>query len=259
MPCPFPGMDPFLEIPPFWSDFTPKLLTAMSNQLLGFLIPKYEVRIDEYLVLEHDGYQSHRLRPDVVVSAPPSSYGSIAVAEQTDTSTYTEVAYPDFDPTIQRRLLITSRSSGKTVTVMELLSPVNKARGKDGIEQYEAKREELLTTKCHLIEIDLLRGGDRLPMRGDVPVADYFAYIGRAERRPNCQVIGWKWNAPLPPIPIPLLPEDGEIQLDLAGAFDAAYEPSFYDRRLPYHAALTPSLSNEDQDWLEARLSAMNE
>ncbi|MCY2988106.1 MAG: DUF4058 family protein [Planctomycetota bacterium] len=49
MPCPFPGMDPFLEMPPFWGDFSPKLLTAISHALLPQLLPRYDLRIAEYL------------------------------------------------------------------------------------------------------------------------------------------------------------------------------------------------------------------
>jgi hypothetical protein len=248
MPCPFPGMDPFLEIPPFWSDFSPRFLSAIGNQLIPSLLPKYDVRLEEYLLLEHESEPTHRVKPDVVIRTGwqnESSPGMVSTMVLPRTAESTEAASPDFDAMTQRRLVVTYRSTGRVVTIMELLSPVNKAPGKDGIDAYTRKREELLTTSSHLIELDLLRGGVRLPIKGSHPSGDYFAYIGRWERRPACQIISWSWRSAMPPIPVPLLPEDGEIVLDLAAAFRSAYEPAYYERRLPYHEKLQPSLSED--------------
>ena len=69
MACPFPGMDPYLELQPFWSDFSPKFLTALSNQLLDRLLPRYDVRLEEYVMLTEDDVNLHRVRPDVTPSA----------------------------------------------------------------------------------------------------------------------------------------------------------------------------------------------
>lgn len=54
-------------------------------------------------------------------------------------------------------------------------------------------------------------------------------------------------RSPLPAVPIPLLPDDPEVTLDLQAAFRAAYEPSLYDRRLSYDQPLVPALSAEDE------------
>jgi hypothetical protein len=252
MPCPFPGMDPFLEVPPYWSDFSPAFLTAIRNRLIPNVIPRYDVRIEEYLILEHDDLPSHRVKPDLVVSTDWKAQSGPAVQTLSlpQLANTLEAAYPDFDPVTQRRLVLTHRMTGRVVTVLELLSPVNKAPGKDGIEAYERKREELLTTPCHLIELDLLRGGERLPIKGAMPAGDYFAYIGRAERRPTCQIIGWHWQSVLPPIPFPLLPEDGETQIDLPAAFRDAYDPAYYHQRLPYDSPLRPTLSEQEIEWV---------
>lgn len=151
MPCPFPGMDPFLEVPPYWSDFSPAFLSAIRNQLLSILLPRYDVRLEEYLLLEHDVLPPHHVKPDVVLSAnEKSELRGLQMLLGNRTVSMLEAAYPDFDPVTQRRLVLTHRASGKVVTVMELLSPINKTRGKDGLDAYERKREELLTTSCHL-------------------------------------------------------------------------------------------------------------
>lgn len=58
---------------------------------------------------------------------------------------------------------IRDRESRRLVTVIELLSPSNKRPGGDR-EQYLAKRSDLLASPTHLVEIDLIRGGRRMPM-----------------------------------------------------------------------------------------------
>ncbi len=155
---------------------------------------------------------------------------------------------------MQRRLRLIHRPTGRVVTVMELLSPINKAAGEDGLEAYLEKRAELLASGCHLIEFDLLRGGERLPMAGPLPKGDYYVYVGRAGRRPRGQVLAWPLRWPLPTVPVPLLPGDPDVPLDLQSVFRAAYEPSLYDRRLPYEQPLLPTLPPEDEAWVRQRL-----
>jgi uncharacterized protein DUF4058 len=153
----FPGMDPFLEMPTFWSDFAPTLLTAISNQLLANLLPKYDVRIEEYLLLPSDEERLHRVQPDMTVSTSdwmPSGTAdaTVAVAEPTTA----ELEYPHLEPVGQRHLNIIHRPTERVVTVMELLSPPNKTSGEGGLDIYLQKRSEFLASRTHLIEIDLL-------------------------------------------------------------------------------------------------------
>ena len=254
MPCPFPGMDPFLEMPPFWGDFSPKLLTAISNALLPRLLPRYDVRIEEYLVVTHEEERLRPVQPDVTISTAAGwdsrTEGAVALAEPTTV----ELDYPEFEPVTQRHLRLVHRPTGRVVTVMELLSPTNKSPGEDGLDAYLDKRAEFLASRCHSVEFDLLRGGQRLPMAGPLPRGDYYVYVGRVGRRPRCQIVTWSLRSPLPIVPIPLLPEDPEVELDLQAVFRSAYEPALYDRRLPYDQPLVPSLSAEDEAWIRQRL-----
>ena len=71
--------------------------------------------------------------------ASVSSSGG-AVAEPTAT----ELEYPAYEPRTQRRLKIIHQPTERVVTVLELLSPANKAPGEDGLEAYLAKRTEIL-------------------------------------------------------------------------------------------------------------------
>jgi hypothetical protein len=258
MSCPFPGMDPYLDKQPYWGDFTPRFITALANILLARLLPRYEVCVEEYIYVAHEEIRLHRVRPDVTVttqaarrSAPVSGAALIDIATE-------ELEYPPYEPRTQRHLKVIQHRTGQVVTVIEVLSPTNKQPGEDGLDAYLEKRTEFLASRTNLVEIDLLRGGERLPMSGKLPAGDYYVFIGRAHRKPRCQVVGWPWRRRLPAIPIPLLPEDGETIVELQEAFQAAYDVSFYERRLPYHEPLSPPLSPEEDGWMKERLAGTN-
>ncbi len=63
------------------------------------------------------------------------------------------------------------------------------------------------------------------------------------------------WRHPLPTISVPLLPEDDDVLLDLAAAFADAYEPAYYQQRLPYGSPLSPPLSVDEQEWVRQQIS----
>lgn len=255
MPCPFPGMDPYLEMQPYWGDFAPTFLTEIRNELLPRLLPRYDVRLEEYVMLTEEDYKLHRLRPDLTIAATPdwraTGGGGVAVAvPETQEPETRELEYPAYEPRTQRRLKIVHLPSERVVTALELLSPANKVPGEGGLDAYLEKRTELLTCPCQLIELDLLRGGRRLPMAGPLPAGDYYAFIGRVGNKPRCTCHGWPLRSPLPTIPVPLKAPDPDLPLDLQAVFRAAYEPAYYDRRLKYDQPLDPPLHPADEAWV---------
>lgn len=135
----------------------------------------------------------------------------------------------------------------RLVTVIEILSPENK-RGR-GFREYATKRIEILETDTHLIEMDLLRLGQRIELIGDLPRAAYYVFVSRWTRRPNTQVYAIQLRDQLPTIPIPLLPPDPDAQLDLQAALAACFELVGYERLLDYSQTL-PELSAEDAAWI---------
>lgn len=204
--------------------------------------------------MTHQDVRLHRVQPDVTISATaawqPGTEAAVGVAEPTAV----EMEYPDIEPRTQRHLRLIHRPTGQVVTVMELLSPINKTPGEDGLDAYLEKRAEFLGSGCHLIEFDLLRGGERLPMAGPLPKGDYYVYVGRVGRRPRGRITAWPLHSPLPAVPVPLLPPDPDVPLDLQSVFHAAYEPSLYHRRLPYDQPLLPALPPADEAWVRQRL-----
>jgi hypothetical protein len=56
-----------------------------------------------------------------------------------------------------RSVHIYTANTKELVTTIELLSPANKVG--EGLQRYRRKREEILRSNVHLIEVDLLRSG----------------------------------------------------------------------------------------------------
>ena len=62
-------------------------------------------------------------------------------------------------------------------------------------------------------------------------------------------------QVPLPSVPVPLLPPDPDVSLDLQEAVDACFDLVGYERLLDYSAPPPPpELSEEDAEWIAERL-----
>jgi hypothetical protein len=112
-----------------------------------------------------------------------------------------------------------------------------------------------LNQQVHLIEIDLLVGGQRLPAAEPLPADDYYVFVAHGERRPYCDVYHWGVRQPLPAVPIPLNPPDADVIIELQPIFAEAFARGRYDRRLRYSAAPRARLSRVDRQWA-AQLAA---
>lgn len=143
---------------------------------------------------------------------------------------------------------IRDRQSRELITVIELLSPSNKRPGSDR-EQYLAKREELLNSRAHLVEIDLLRGGRPMPL-DERPECVYSVLVSRMEERPRAGFWPLFLLDRLPVIPIPLRHPDGDVPLDLQETLDRVYDASGYEDYL-YSGSPAPSLTPEEKAWAE--------
>ena len=211
MPSPFPGMDPFLEMQES-DDFHTTFNTVLREFLSPALEPDYLVRVERRVYLERAGAE-----PETMLR-----------------ETY---------------LVVRDRETMQVVTVIELLSPSNKRRNGDGRREYLTKREEILTSSTHLVELDFLRGGLRLPVVGSLPPGDYHAIISRANRRPRCEVYAWTLRDRLPSIPIPLKLGDDDAVVSLQEVFETVYQRARYDLSVKYDAALDPPLNESEQQW----------
>lgn len=142
-------------------------------------------------------------------------------------------------------LTIRDRNGNDVVTVVELLSPTNKYAGPDRA-QYLVKRREILRSNAHLVEVDLLRGGPRMPP-DELPTCDYCVLVSRVEERPEAGVWPWRLRDPLPLIPVPLRPGDADVRLDLKAGIDSVYDTGY--ARDIYLGPPEPRLAPDDAAW----------
>jgi hypothetical protein len=139
----------------------------------------------------------------------------------------------------------------RLVTVIEILSPVNK-RG-SGFQDYLQKRLSLMQTQTHLLEIDLLRMGERIPLSGgELPSAAYYVFLSRFTRRPRTEVWPIQLQDALPTVPVPLLPPDEDVPLNLQQAVDDCFAVVGYEDLLDYsQPPPSPGLNEAEAAWLE--------
>jgi len=245
-------MDPYLEGDD-WTSFHMHFATEIARQLMPRLRPKYvalpEKRFD---VVDEGTLALEAIYPQVGVAGvaplprepigqavPPAPYVLQTVMEARAPHTWVEIR------DVARRRL---------VTTIEIFSPWNK-RG-SGREEYLDKRRKLLRSSSHLVEIDLLRRGRRLPMRDSLPPGSYYVFVSRAEQRPMVQVWPISLDHPLPTIPIPLLPGDVDVVLDLQASLQNVYDLGGFDLVLDYSKAPRVPLQDDQVAWVAERLRA---
>ena len=252
MPSPFPGMDPFIE-GQLWQDFHTTFITILRELLMPRVRPRYVVEVEQYVYLAREDDEPDRLvEPDIaVVEASPEALalaGGTAVA-----ATLAPVIYAVPVPRQHRQkfLSIRDHQSRNIVTVIELLSPTNKRPG-DGLSEYLVKRSNILYTPAHLVEIDLLRDGQRLATREPLAPADFYTFVCRWQTRSRAEVYGWTLRDRLPVIPVPLADKDPDVPLDLQAAFTTTYDRAGYDYALDYHSPVKPPLEASQSEWVRS-------
>ena len=114
------------------------------------------------------------------------------------------------------------------------------------------KRSNILYTPAHLVEIDLLRGGQRLPTREPLAPADFFVFVCRSEMQSQVEVYGWTLRDRLPVIPVPLADDDPDARLDLQAAFTTTYDRAGYDYALDYRSPVKPPLEASLAEWVRS-------
>lgn len=252
MPSPFPGMDPYLE-GELWTTFHTQLGAEVARQLTPKVAPRYLALADKRYVIDTPddvALLDEAIYPDVgLLQAQPTPFPAVGGAV-TAAPLQLDTALVESVPHVWVEIRDVARRN--LVTAIEFLSPTNK-RG-EGRREYLAKRQRLLLSPAHLLEIDLLRRGRRVPMQSALPPAPYFVFLSRAGKRPLTDVWPIGLDHPLPAVPVPLLEGDADVQLDLQLAVTTVYEVCRYDLLIDYQRAPEVPLPAEAAAWAEARL-----
>ena len=260
MPSPFPGMDPFLEHPRFFPSVRGGMHAYIREALQPRLPAPYFADFNERVWVETS---ARNVEPDTTVihggvDAGQSEEGGVALA--TRTRTHPLVFKVTDDERTEMFVEIRTRlgdEGERLVTVIEVLSPTNKTPGEKGRDLYLQKQREILASPVHLVEIDLLRGGEHTtPMSLErlhwkAGAFDYHVSVHRFDQPDLFFIYPWKLEEPLPEIAVPLLPGDGDVLLDLQPVFTRCYDTGPYRRRVRYDPArLVPPLSAERVTWV---------
>jgi hypothetical protein len=263
MPSPFPGMDPYIEACGLWEDFHSTLIQEIKALLAQATPDHYLVRTGKrsYIVLvESEGKTSHPFLPDVSVTTPrtrkkSSRKGSVAVAEPPgEIEPVTLRAFIEEEHRESFVEIYETAPEQRLVTTIEVLSPSNKRPGSQGRDLYLRKRQSVLLGNVNLVEIDLLRGGQRMPMLDPWPNSPYVLMVAKAKKAQLCQVWPSYFQRPLPTIPVSLSRPDPAIPLNLQPLIEGIYQRYRYERSIDYAKPLSPPLDDEQAAWLERQL-----
>lgn len=246
MPSPFPGMNPYLEQADAWHDFHESFMPVVRDLLTAQLDPRYIVKIDEHIFIHDPGQLGRSLlgRGDVTVARRHEEPAAAVAVESIPAPV--QALLPAMDLERVSFLQILDRRHRQLVTTIELLSPANKQPGPHR-EQYLLKREEIIGSTSHLVEIDLLRGGQSMPIE-DAEPSDYRIMVSRYEKRPQVDLWPLELADPLPIIPIPVKSPDADARLDLQQVLDQIYDAARYGTYL-YDNPPDPPLEPAQRQW----------
>lgn len=251
MKSPFPGMDPYLER--HWQDVLTTFMVYASTQLNRQLPADLVARVEESLAEETDAGRLRFVYPDISVVEQQSEPSNVAVADPF------EVPIPMESPPQRRLEIVDSGSGNRVVTVIELLSPVNKTMPA-GRAAYRKKQSEYIQGMVNLVEIDLLRCGEFVLAMPEeewpkAHQAPYKICIRRVNRPWVAAGIGIQLQEKLPNIAIPLRNQDRDVVLELQPIIDACYRDGRY-YATDYTRTLNPPFTEEESKWAASLLKS---
>jgi hypothetical protein len=217
MPCPLPGMDPYLEDDKLWPAFQHQMVACLYQILLPGLVDRYRARVSQR------GY----------VTEQPLFTSIIREQHQEE---YIEVR---------------QRADGKLVTLIDLVSPVNKHRDQ-GRAAYLETRRQARGQGASVVEIDLVLQGQ--PMldysRDGLPDWDYAITVTRCTQPERYEIYTTTLQKRLPRFKIPLAPDDRDTVLDLQATFARCYDQGNFGAQIDYKREPAVKMADDDQRWL---------
>ena len=270
MPSIFPGMDPYLEAPWIWPDFHNSLADEIRRMLNQQLPNDYFAQLEARSEL---GIRAAKriIAPDVAIIESGRKRGpsqedrggvSVAVEEETEVSTGIRVEFMDEPVTITSVAIRNTQTANEVVTLIEILSPANKRSGADRDHYVQRMREILTGSSTSLIEIDLLRNGQRTWERSDIiddylddlgSPTDYLVMTSRSWSRSGADMHPISICERLPVIAVPLRQNEPVVPLSLQTAFNRAYDGGPYRRgAVDYSKPPYPPLDESQEQWRAA-------
>jgi hypothetical protein len=255
---PFPGMNPFFEQQ--WQSVHTSLIAYLSDALQERLPPDLVARPEAEAVALGAGGLAALYRPDVQVREPWAlkEPGAAAVAAEPAPVIATEPIRVFLAEETDRWIEIRD-TTGRLITVLELLSPSNKLESDDR-DRYLRKRRTFVSGGVNLVEIDLVRQGATV---FPVPIphvlreagAGYGVCVFRVAQPATREVYPIGLRERLPVIRVPLRPADPDAVVELQPLIDQCHERGRY-HLLNYQVEPQPPFPPEEAAWIDEVLRA---
>jgi hypothetical protein len=246
-------MDPYLEESGGWKGVHGRLIAIFGEVLNRDLGPRFIADGDTRVYVVSPAEQQW-IFPDLYVVETPrpragqGARGGIATPVRVSLSEPTTIEQP--------YILIRDRMTRQVVTIVELLSPINKVPTTPtgalpaARADFLQKRRMTMASTTHWVEIDLLRVGER-PV--EIRTADPGPYYAARKRPGAAELEVWPIGLrdPLPAIGVPLPSPEEEVGLDLQAVLDLLFERYRYAELLDYRSPPPPpSFALDDARWL---------
>lgn len=247
----FPGMNPYLESPYRWPEIHHALISEIARTLNPQITPKYRAAVETRVYID----TSLVGIPDVYVHrrAEQKSSRSSAITVSTKPE---RVVIPTPCEVTEGYLEIREPATKRVITVIEVLSPANKRPG-EGRKKYLNKRETVLSSATHFVEIDLLRKGEAMPVAGGQQ-ADYQILVSRADDRPSAERYAFNLADEMPKFLLPLDIKDDSIEpvIDIKALLNRVCEDTAVEIDIDYTIQPEPPVSSESFEWLKSLLQS---
>jgi hypothetical protein len=211
-------MDPYLEEDKLWPAFHHQFVACLYQILLPGLVDRYRARVG----------QRHYVTEQALF-----------------TSVLREEHHEEF-------IEVRQRSDGRLVTLVDVVSPINKTTA-TGRQAYLDKRRESKQAGASLVEIDLvLQGQPTLEFSRDgLPDWDYAVTVTRSTQPERYEIYTATLQKRLPRFRLPLAADDRDTVLDLQGAFARCYDQGGLGAMVDYKRLPSVTLNEEDRRWVE--------
>jgi hypothetical protein len=269
----FPGMDPYIESSGLWPGFHEAFLTFLTDTLQPLLPAAYYAHLVTREEVGIGGVDADLVvRPDVSIkSRPPDSARLSTSTGETTLPSGGGWSVPETLVIVEAEPITVSSieirevpPGGRLVTLIELLSPSNKAPGPDR-EAFERKQGALLSSAVNWIEVDLLRSGTKVACHPRVGLHcqaknyDYSIVVSRGSRRSpqlTVELYGFNVRNSLPTLAVPLREPDPDVLVDLGEVFRRTYRAGPYHKVLRYDLPPTLPFSPADREWARGLVAA---
>ena len=268
---PFPGMNPYLEDPLIWPGFHNQLIARMAFELGPQVPANYRVDIQERTEVVTIGGSASEPTfriPDARVTATSDLPDRLELAPAYTNTATTATAPLENGVAVRVAMLEEARVTylyvqrmpdWKVVTIVEVLSPTNKIPG-EGRTNYLHKRDEVFASGVSLVEIDLLRGGQPMPLQTVLPPSHYRILVSRGWERPDAVLYPFNVQQAIPKFTLPLSPDDDEPEVNIGPIVNALHHNARYAQVVRYaDRPPGPALATEFQEWVDERVASFRQ